>query len=175
MAKQSAGILVYRRKNNNVEVFLIHPGGPYWAKKDDYAWSLPKGVYEDEDAFDAAKREFEEETGQSAPEGEYMDLGSVILASGKEVKVWAIEKDLGEIEIKSNEFELEWPPKSGKKQKFPEVDMSEWFDLGAASKKIHPGLNDLLKRLAEKLKVSFEDQSQGSLDDKLNDKQASLL
>ncbi|HLB66023.1 MAG TPA: NUDIX domain-containing protein [Candidatus Saccharimonadales bacterium] len=176
MPKQSAGILVYRKKNDTVEVFLVHPGGPFWKNKDDYAWSIPKGMYEEnEDAFNAAKREFTEETGQTAPEGEYSELGTVKLASGKEVAAWAVESDLGNVQIKSNTFSLEWPPKSGKQQEFPEVDRARWFDLSAATRKIHPGLNDLLRRLAETLKVTFSDQSTGSLEDKLNDTQISLL
>ncbi len=176
MGKQSAGLLVYRGQGNSIEVFLVHPGGPFWSKKDDYAWSIPKGMYENsEEPFTAAKREFEEEVGQPAPDGEYIELGFVKLASGKEVLAWAVRKDLGRVELSSNTFEIEWPPKSGNKQAFPEVDRAEWFDLEEASRKIHPGLNEFIKRLAEKLKVDYKDQSRGQLTDKLSDKQVSLL
>ena len=203
MAKQSAGILVYRTKNDTVdpvvslrdyssktntipkenskiyygvEVFLVHPGGPFWAKKDDYAWSIPKGIYDkDEEPFDAAKREFMEETGQPAPEGEYVELGEIQQKNNKIVTAWAVEKDLGDVKIKSNTFSLEWPPKSGKMLEVPEADRAEWFEISAASRKVHPGQPGLLKRLAEILSVPYTDQSSGSLEDKLNDKQASLL
>lgn len=176
MAKQSAGILVYRRKNNTVEVFLAHPGGPFWAKKDDYAWSIPKGEYQaGEDPFEVAKREFEEEIGQPAPKGKYIKLGEIKQPNDKIVTAWAIEKDLGQVETNSNTFIIEWPPRSGKQESFPEVDRADWFEISAASRKIHPGQNELLKRLAEKLAIPFTDQSQGQLDNKLSNKQASLL
>lgn len=176
MAKQSAGILVYRRKNDVVEVFLEHPGGPFWTKKDNYAWSIPKGEYQEgENPFEVARREFQEEIGQPAPEGKYIELGEIKQPNGKIVTAWAIEKDLGEIETNSNTFTIEWPPKSGQQQAFPEVDRAEWFDLSTASRKVHPGQNELLKRLAESLKVPFTDQSTGQTDEKLSDKQVSLL
>ncbi len=175
MAKQSAGILVYRKKNDGVEVFLVHAGGPFWAKKDDYAWSMPKGEYQDdENPFEVAKREFEEEIGQPAPDGKYDELGEVKLKSSKVVTCWTVEKDLGEVEVKSNTFTLEWPPKSGKIQKFPEVDRGQWYNLSTASRKIHPGLGEFLKRLAKKLNTSYKDQSDYG-ERKLSDKQISLL
>jgi predicted NUDIX family NTP pyrophosphohydrolase len=135
--KQSAGLLLYRRPTPaNIEVLLAHPGGPFWAKKDEHAWSIPKGEYlADEDALAAARREFAEETGH-APEGTPWDLGSVT-ASGKVIHVWALEGDWDPAGLVSNEFEMEWPPRSGRRANFPEVDRAAWFDLATARSKIH--------------------------------------
>lgn len=175
MAKQSAGILVFRNKDDKVEVFLVHPGGPFWAKKDDLAWSIPKGEYTDnEDPFEAAKREFQEEVGQMAPDGDYLELGHAKQKGGKDVAVWAVEKDLGDVKVESNTFSMEWPPRSGRQQDFPEVDKAAWFELGAASRKLHPGQQEFLKTLASKLGVAFTEQAPDP-DDKLSDKQISLL
>jgi predicted NUDIX family NTP pyrophosphohydrolase len=127
MKKFSAGVLLYRSGEAGVEVLLVHPGGPFWAKKDLAAWSLPKGEYLDgEDPLSAAKREFAEETG-FAIDGTFLPLGEVKLSSGKIVSAWALEHDLDPALIKSNTFTLEYPPKSGKMQEFPEVDAAGWF------------------------------------------------
>lgn len=177
MAKHSAGILVYRNKDNTLEVLLIHPGGPFWAKKDNYAWSIPKGEYQDsEELFEVAKREFEEEIGQPAPDGRYKELGSIKQAGGKIVTAWAIEKDFGQVTVTSNTFTMEWPPKSGQQQEFPEVDRAEWFSLAEASQKLHPGQNEFLQRLAKELNIMFTEPSETKpLEEKLSQQQISLL
>ena len=150
MAKQSAGILLYRIKSNDLEVFLVHPGGPFWAKKDEGAWSIPKGEFEDEeDPLAAAKREFEEETGLKIS-GEFIELHPVKQKSGKMVYAWAVEGDVDPLKIKSNEFEIEWPPKSGKMKSFPEIDKAAWFDLTEAKKKIIAAQTGLIKELENK-------------------------
>ena len=137
MAKQSAGILLYRKTGGGLQVFLVHPGGPYFKNKDLGAWSVPKGEFlDDEDALAAAKREFREETGQ-AIEGNFISLEPVILKSGKIVHAWAVEGDIDHETITSNMFEMEWPPKSGKRQSFPEIDRAGWFDLDEAKLKIN--------------------------------------
>lgn len=152
MAKQSAGILLYRTKNLSVEVLLVHAGGPFWAKKDNGAWSIPKGEFtDDEEPFTAAKREFSEELGSPAPEGEYIDLGSIKQSGGKTVYAWAIKADFDPSAIKSNTFSMEWPPKSGQEQEFPEVDKAAWVPLGKAEAKLFKGQVALLTLLAEKL------------------------
>ncbi len=120
MAKQSAGILLYRFEDNQLQLFLIHPGGPFFSKKDNGSWSVPKGEFNnDEDALDAAKREFLEETGQPI-EGKFLELEPVIQKAGKKVYAWAVEGDIDHKNIVSNLFEMEWPPRSGKKQTFPQ-------------------------------------------------------
>ena len=125
MPRRSAGILLYRFRKNKPEVFLVHPGGPFWAKKDLGAWSIPKGEYnDDENPLDAARREFSEETGITV-NGYFMELGEVKQPSGKLIIAWALATDLQSVEIKSNTFKLKWPPKSGKIQEFPEVDRAE--------------------------------------------------
>ncbi len=152
MSKQSAGILLYRRAESEIEVFLVHPGGPYWWKKDAGAWSIPKGEYEDEeDPIVAAKREFQEETGFDAPEAVLHSLGEVRLASRKTVSAWAIAGDCNAGAIRSNLFSMEWPPKSGKQQEFPEVDRAEWFSLPKAQEKIHSAQREFLDRLVQML------------------------
>ncbi len=176
MKKQSAGILVYRRNGQKVEVLLAHPGGPFWAKKDNQAWSIPKGEYQpEENPFVVAKREFEEETGQKPPEGEYQELGNIVQAGGKIVTAWAIEKDLGSIVAASNSFTMEWPPRSDQQQTFPEVDRVEWFDLLTATTKLHPGQDELVRRLATKLGESLPEQNSGPSETELNNQQISLL
>ena len=148
MAKQSAGLLLYRRRNQSLEVLLVHPGGPFWRKKDLGAWSLPKGEYlEGEDPLAAAIREFEEETG-IRPEGEFVALGQVLQLGGKLVVAWAFEGDCDPATIRSNSFSMEWPKGSGKMQKFPEVDRGDWFALEPARQKILKGQAPLLERLA---------------------------
>jgi predicted NUDIX family NTP pyrophosphohydrolase len=150
MKKQSAGLLLYRTTNNNiVEVLLVHPGGPYWMKKDQGAWSIPKGEFEDEDPLAAAQREFTEELGIPVPEGEIVELGSAKQTSGKVVYAWAVQADVDPKHVKSNMFSMEWPPKSGKTQDFPEVDKAQWFAIAAAQQKLVKGQVLLLEKLVE--------------------------
>jgi predicted NUDIX family NTP pyrophosphohydrolase len=153
MAQRSAGILMYRRKGGAVEVLLVHPGGPFWAKKDDGAWTVPKGGYEaGEDALAAAKREFEEETG-AIPSGEFVPLGEFRQSAGKIVSVWGLEGDFDPATLQSNSFALEWPPRSGTSREFPEVDRAAWFSPAQARRKILKGqvavLDALFGRLDE--------------------------
>ena len=149
MHKFSAGVLLYRRGNDGLGVFLVHPGGPYWQKKDLGAWSIPKGEYKaGEDPLSAAKREFQEETGFEPPTGKWISLSEVKLSSGKVITAWAVEGDCDAAAIRSNAFSMEWPPKSGKMQEFPEVDRAAWFTLPAANEKIHPAQQEFLVRLA---------------------------
>ncbi|HET7231134.1 MAG TPA: NUDIX domain-containing protein [Longimicrobium sp.] len=151
MPKTSAGLLMYRRLPGGVEIFLVHPGGPFWARKDAGAWSIPKGEYvPGEDPLDAARREFTEETG-IVPEGEFVELGVVKQAGGKIVTAWAFEGDCDPADIRSNNFTMEWPPRSGRQQEFPEVDRAEWFGLETASEKILKGQLPFLGRLADLL------------------------
>ena len=143
----SAGILMYRRTGPRLEVLLVHPGGPFW-RKDEGAWSIPKGeMDENEDAAAAARREFLEETG-CALSGPLEPLGEVRQRGGKRVTAFAVEADLDVDAIKSNSFEIEWPPKGSRMQSFPEIDRAAWFDLAAAHKKILEGQRPLLDRLA---------------------------
>ena len=138
MAKQSAGILLYRTADNQLQVFLVHPGGPFFKNKNDGSWSIPKGEFADhENPLDAAKREFLEETGQSI-EGNFLELTPIHQKGGKTVYAWAVEGDIDHETIVSNVFELEWPPRSGKRQTFPEIDKAAWFDLETAKEKINP-------------------------------------
>jgi predicted NUDIX family NTP pyrophosphohydrolase len=146
----SAGLLLHRRSDDQVEVLLGHMGGPYWAKKDAGAWSIPKGEYaEDEEPLAAARREFEEELGSPAPDDEgYESLGSVRQRGGKVVTAWAVPGDLDPSTVVSNTFEMEWPPRSGQRKAFPEIDRAAWFDLPTARLKIVSGQVELLDRLA---------------------------
>lgn len=147
MPKTSAGILMFRRRGEALEVLLVHPGGPFWKNKDDGAWSTPKGEFTDgEDPLAAAKREFREETGIEA-RGELIPLGQVRQSGGKIVSAWAMEGDCSPQEIRSNTFSLEWPPKSGRMQQFPEIDRAEWFDVKDAEKKILKGQVEFVHRL----------------------------
>jgi len=147
--KRSAGILLFRRNARETEVFLVHPGGPFWAKKDDGAWSIPKGEYADtEDPLDAAKREFKEETGKDVA-GDFIPLGQVRQAGGKLVTAWAVEGDMDISALESNTFEMEWPPRSGKRKTFPEVDKAAWFALPAARLKLSSAQAEFLDRLPE--------------------------
>jgi predicted NUDIX family NTP pyrophosphohydrolase len=149
MTKHSAGLLLFRRREGRLQVFLVHPGGPFWAKKDAGAWSIPKGEFtEAEEPLAAARREFAEETGFAA-EGDFIPLGPVTQAGGKIVHAWALEGDLDPEAIRSNTFTLEWPPKSGKEREFPEVDRAGWFDLETAKEKINKGQVGLLAELEE--------------------------
>ncbi len=148
-ARQSAGILLFRKIFTKPEVFLVHPGGPFWKNKDEGAWSIPKGEFEDdENSLDAAKREFFEETGIKLS-GEFVELRPVKLKSGKKVFAWAIEKDINAENIISNNFEMEWPPHSGKLQSFPEVDKGEWFSIEKAKGKINVMQLGLLEQLQQ--------------------------
>jgi predicted NUDIX family NTP pyrophosphohydrolase len=151
--KQSAGLLLFRRRPYGIEVLLVHPGGPYWARKDDGAWSIPKGeVEEEEDLLAAARREVEEETG-ARPSGPFIALSPLHQSGGKVVHVWAVECEFDPSVLRSNLFEIEWPPKSGHRSSFPEVDRAAWFDLASAARKIlasqAPVLQHLAKRLVE--------------------------
>jgi predicted NUDIX family NTP pyrophosphohydrolase len=138
---------MYRRRGNELEVFLVHPGGPYWAKKDSGAWSIPKGEYTDEEeALAAAKREFEEETGFPV-DGELLALGQVKQAGGKIVTAWAFEGDCVAADLKSNTFSMEWPPRSGRQREYPEVDRGDWFSIPEASEKLMAGQLPFLDRL----------------------------
>jgi len=149
MPKQSAGILLYRKSKSELQVFLVHPGGPFFKNKDLGAWSIPKGEFlDDEDALTAAKREFEEETGQ-AIDGSFVKLEPVRLKSGKIVHAWAVEGDIDHETIYSNSFEMEWPPKSGKNQSFPEIDRAGWFGEDEARMKINPAQSKLIDSLIE--------------------------
>ncbi len=145
--KRSAGILLYRRRGDEVEVFLAHPGGPFWAKKDAGAWTIPKGEIGDgEDPLEAAKREFAEEIGIRI-EGVFVALDLVRQKSGKVVLAWAVEGDCDPAKLHSNVFSMEWPPKSGKQMEFPEVDRAQWFTLAEARTKLLPGQLPLLDQL----------------------------
>ena len=148
MAARSAGILLYRSRTSGLEVLLVHPGGPLWARRDAGAWSIPKGEYdEDEDPAAAARREFEEELGSPAPAELALDLGEVRQRAGKVVRAWAAPGDLDVTTVRSNTFTLEWPPRSGRMREFPEVDRAQWFPLAQARERINPGQLPLLERL----------------------------
>jgi predicted NUDIX family NTP pyrophosphohydrolase len=149
MAKRSAGLLMFRRRGADIEVLLMHPGGPFWAKKDNGAWSIAKGEYlQGEDALAVAKREFEEETG-ARPQGDFLPLGDVVQAGRKVVTGWGVEGDFDPATLVSNRFELEWPPKSGRKASFPEVDRAQWFSPAEAQQKILPAQRELISRLID--------------------------
>ncbi|MEP9393763.1 NUDIX domain-containing protein [Gordonia sp. VNQ95] len=146
----SSGLLMYRRSGTGIEILIAHPGGPLWARKDDGAWSIPKGlVDEGEDLLAAARREFAEEIGQPAPEGEVLDLGVVRLKSGKRVVAFAVEGDLDVSMVASNTFEMVWPPRSGRVQKFPEVDRAQWVSTADAAIKLNPAQVAFVDRLRE--------------------------
>jgi predicted NUDIX family NTP pyrophosphohydrolase len=148
MPKTSAGLLMFRRKAQRLEVLLIHPGGPFWSRKDDGAWSIPKGeIGDDEEPLDAARREVREETGAS-PGGTFLPLTSIRQAGGKTVHAWAIESDFDPANLISNTFSMEWPPRSGRQQTFPEADRAAWFPLDVARRKILKGQIPLLDELA---------------------------
>jgi predicted NUDIX family NTP pyrophosphohydrolase len=150
--KRSSGILLYRdRDDGTTEFLLVHPGGPYWAKRDDGAWSIPKGGIEgEEDSRAAALRELDEELGAAAPDldaGELIELGSIRQRAGKVVDAWGAEGDFDPATLDSNTFEMEWPPRSGREVEFPEVDRADWFDLDAARRKLLPAQSEFLDRL----------------------------
>ena len=147
MPRLSAGLLMYRIKNGRIEVLLAHPGGPYFVKEDAGAWTIPKGEPDtDEDLLVTSQREFEEETGIT-PTGPFVSLKPIKQKGGKIVHAWAFEGDCNPVTIKSNTFTMEWPPKSGKQQEFPEIDRAKWFDLTAARTKIKAGQEGLIEEL----------------------------
>ncbi len=147
---RSAGIVLHRRSGATIEVLLVHPGGPFWARRDAGAWSIPKGEYEPgEDPLAAARREFEEELGLAPPSVEPVDLGEVRQKSGKLVRAWALAGELDPNAVVSNTFSLQWPPGTGRMREFPEVDRAQWFTLEQGREKINPGQAPLLDRLEE--------------------------
>lgn len=159
MPKHSAGILLYRKVQSFFEVMLVHPGGPFWAKKDAGSWSIPKGEFEEgEEPIVAARREFEEEIGAPPPDGEYLSLGEAKQSSGKVVHAFAREADFNLEHFRSNMFMMEWPPKSGKQQEFPENDKAAWMRLSMAKKRLVKGQVPLLETLAEELGETLGDE-----------------
>lgn len=167
MPKLSAGIMLYRTVGSGgVEIFLVHPGGPFWAKKDMGAWSIPKGEYDEgEEGLAAAKREFKEETGFDLPAGQALELGTVTY-NNKIVAAWAVKGSIDARRVRSNTFTIEWPPKTGRRQEFAEVDRAGWFVPAAAKQKLVKGQVDLVDMLCEQLGISgdaTENQSQMSL------------
>jgi predicted NUDIX family NTP pyrophosphohydrolase len=155
MPQHSAGILLYRRRGRDVEVLLVHPGGPFWVRKDEGAWSIPKGVYEPgDDPLAAAKREFVEETGADAGsvlKGEASALGTFRQSSAKIVDVWAVEGEFDPATLRSNTFSMEWPPRSGRMREVPEVDRAEWFAPEVAARKIIKGQRPIVEALRRHL------------------------
>jgi predicted NUDIX family NTP pyrophosphohydrolase len=149
---RSAGLLLFRHRSGELEVFIAHMGGPFWARKDEGAWSIVKGEYhDDEDPFEAARREFTEETGSAPPDGPTLDLGEIRQSSGKRVRAWAIDSDFDPPTVMSNTFMIEWPPGSGRQQEFPEIDRAEWIDVQTARQKLVKGQRGLLDVLEERL------------------------
>lgn len=149
--KRSAALLVYKRAKGGLQIFLVHPGGPFWAKKDLGAWSIPKGEFdESEDGLAAAKREFLEEVGQRV-DGRFIALTPVKQRGGKVVHCWAVEGEVDETAIRSNEFEMEWPPRSGRRVRFPEVDGGQWFSVAEARKRLLSSQLPILEELARML------------------------
>lgn len=148
MPVRSAALLLHRRTPAGLELLVVHPGGPFWAKRDEGAWSLPKGEYgDDEDPLTAARREFVEELGCEPPDGDHVELGTVRLKSGKVVVAWAVEGDLDASACRSNTFEMEWSPRSGRRQEFPEVDRAEWCDPERARRLLNPAQAEFVDRL----------------------------
>jgi predicted NUDIX family NTP pyrophosphohydrolase len=149
--KRSAALLVYKRRKIGIEVFLVHPGGPFWAKKDLGAWSIPKGEFDDtEDGLAAAKREFMEEVGQQI-DGTFIALTPIKQRGGKMVHAWAVEGEVDPAAVRSNEFEMEWPPRSGRTARFPEVDRGQWFPIAEAFQRILTAQAPILEELQAKL------------------------
>ena len=151
MSVHSGGILLFKYVDGGLRVMLVHPGGPFWAKKDEGAWSIPKGILEEtEGALRAARREFKEETGFDV-DGQFIELGQLKQPGGKIVHAWALENELDVKDIRSNTFTLEWPKNSGNVKEYPEIDKAEWFDVNQAKKKILKGQAEFIDRLIEKL------------------------
>lgn len=149
----SAGLLLYRIRASRLEVLIAHMGGPFWANKDERAWSIVKGEYDEhEDAYAAARREFAEETGTAAPDGEALELGEVRQRSGKRVVAWAIESDFDASQIHSNTFAIEWPRGSGEQREFPEIDRLEWVDCETARRKLVKGQHELVETLSRRVR-----------------------
>jgi predicted NUDIX family NTP pyrophosphohydrolase len=158
--KTSAGLLPYRIRDGHLEVLVAHMGGPFWENRDDGGWSIVKGEYDErEDAYAAARREFEEETGAPAPQGAVLELGEVRQPSGKRITAWAIESDFDPSSIRSNTFTIEWPRGSGNQQQFPEIDRAEWFGAATARRKLVKGqvafIEELECRLRETGRVNY--------------------
>lgn len=152
MAKQSAGLLLYRQRPAGWEMFLVHPGGPFWARKDQHAWSIPKGEFDDgEEPLVAAKREFVEETGLAVPDGPFHALPPLKTSGGKTVHAFAVQANADADAVVSNVFKIEWPPRSGRQQAFPEVDRAAWVDLETARTKLHKGQVALVDALIDVL------------------------
>ncbi len=154
MTRTSAGLLLYRIRDQRPEVLIAHMGGPFWANKDEGGWSIVKGEYDAtrEDAYDAARREFEEETGRPAPDGEPLALGELRQRGGKVISVWAIESDFDASRIESNGFTMEWPRGSGNEQQFPEIDRAGWFDCATARTKLLAGQAPFIDTLEQRLR-----------------------
>ena len=165
MKKTSAGLVLYRQTSGKLEVLIAHMGSPWWARKDKGAWTIPKGEYEDEEPLAAARREFREELGSEPPEGELIELGSVEQSNNKIVTAWALEGDLDVSKVFSNKVTIEWPPRSGVNQEFPEIDKAAWVTPAVAAQKVVAAQAEFFGRLIEKLGVEPEpDQPvQGSL------------
>jgi predicted NUDIX family NTP pyrophosphohydrolase len=158
MPKKSAGLLLYREISDHLEVLLVHPGGPFWAQKDEGAWSIPKGQLEDdEEPLATAKREFAEETGLKLPDIDMIPLEPLRQPSGKLVYAWAVKHDFDPAGLKSNTFSMEWPPKSGKYREFPEIDRAEWFTIKEASHKILKGQAPFLDQLQQNVKARHKE------------------
>jgi predicted NUDIX family NTP pyrophosphohydrolase len=152
LPRRSAGIVLYRRSVAEVEVLLVHPGGPFFAKKDLGVWSIPKGEYEaGDDPFACALREFEEETGTRLDGADAIELGRIVQRAGKEVTAWALEGDLDPETVRSNTFTMQWPPRSGRTAEFPEVDRAEWFEVDDAKARLVPAQAELVDRLVDRL------------------------
>lgn len=162
--KRSAGILMYRHEGDDLLLLLVHPGGPFWAKKDWGSWSIPKGEYaEGEDPLAAATREFAEETGYT-PQGEFEPLGEVIQSGGKRVIAWAVPGNFDPRMLTSNRFEMEWPPRSGQLRSFPEVDRAAWFTVAEARKRLLPAQTALVDRLLDRIAVATTAKSHNADD-----------
>jgi predicted NUDIX family NTP pyrophosphohydrolase len=152
MSTESAGLILYRFRDGSLEVLLVHPGGPFWQRRDDGAWSIPKGESSAGEALlAAARREFEEELGAAAPDAQYASLGSLKQAGGKIVHAWAAPSDFDVDRLRSNTFEMEWPPRSGRVQRFPEVDRAAWFRVEESRRKLLPSQLAFIDRLSEML------------------------
>lgn len=155
MPKTSAGLVVYRIREGRLEVFLVHPGGPFWARKDAGAWSIPKGEFvQPEDPLEAARREFQEETGHEI-DGVFLPLKPIKQAGGKTVHAWAVQGDIDPERIQSNTFTMEWPKGSGRQKEFPEIDRAEWFEVEEARRRILPGQAPFLDELVDLLRKSL--------------------